>query len=398
MNRLYFLLVLTTSQLHAAEPVAAVPLNFVSLTAIEGSADWDWWQARTAFVPGPKPLWITTMSETGKTGSHDFHDFHDIYQSISRDGGRSWSSPTIISLLKRTKQDDGYEVAPGDLWPTFHSKTGRVLVTGKTFNFAEGKREDRLRERVSCAVMNPETGEWGPMSFLTMPEKDHSGATITGCNAGCTQRVDLPNGDILLPVRYWRDPKTHNYTSTVARCSFDGNTLTYREHGTEMNVAQGRGLYEPSLAKFDGNYFLTMRADQSAYVARSADGIRFEHLREWKFDDGQPLGSYNTQQHWVTVGGGLFLVYTRKGADNDHIMRHRAPLFIGQVNPDTLQVIRSTERILIPENHATLGNSGICFINENETWVTCGEGLLRLGKRKGQQNKVLFVKITPQEK
>ena len=124
------------------------------------------------------------------------------------------------------------------------------------------------------------------------------------------------------------------------------------------------------------------------------DGIHFDPIREWKFDDGQVLGSYNTQQHWMTVGGGLFLVYTRRGADNDHIMRHRAPLFIGQVNPKTLRVTRATERVLIPENEATLGNSGICRISDNESWVTCGEGLLRLGKRKGQKNKVHFVKVT----
>ena len=227
-----------------------------------------------------------------------------------------------------------------------------------------------------------------------MPAKDHSGATITGANAGCTQRVDLSNGDILLPVRYWRDPKKHNYTSVVALCAFDGKTLTYKEHGSEHNIAQGRGLYEPSLTKFDGRYFLTMRANHSAFVTRGKDGIHFEPIREWKFDDGQVLGSYNTQQHWVTVGGGLFLVYTRRGANNDHIMRHRAPLFIGQVDPKTLRVMRATERILIPENHATLGNSGICRISDNESWVTCGEGLIWLGKRKGQLNKVLFIKIT----
>jgi len=227
-----------------------------------------------------------------------------------------------------------------------------------------------------------------------MPEKDRSGTTITGCNAGCTQRVDLPDGDIFLPVRYWRDPKKHNYTSTVVRCSFDGATLTYKEHGTELNIPKGRGLYEPSLTKFGGRYFLTLRADHSAFVTSGKDGIHFDLIREWKFDDGQVLGSYNTQQHWMTVGGGLFLVYTRRGADNDHIMRHRAPLFIGQVNPKTLRVIRSTERILIPENEATLGNSGICRISATESWVTCGEGLLRLGKRKGQRNKVHFVKVT----
>jgi hypothetical protein len=372
----------------AAEPVA---LKFENLQSIEGSAKWDWWQVRTAFVPGKKSMWITTMSETGKGTSHDFHD---IYQSISRDGGKNWSKPAAIAALKRTKQSDGYEVAPGDLWPTFHARSGMVLTTGKTFNFADGKRENRLREKVSYAVLNPKTGKWGSMRFLAMPANDYSGAAITGANAGCTQRVDLPNGDILLPVRYWRDPKKHNYTSIVALCSFDGRTLTYRKHGTEHNIPQGRGLYEPSLTKFDGQYFLTMRANHSAFVTRGKDGIHFEPIREWKFDDGQVLGSYNTQQHWVTVGGGLFLVYTRKGANNDHIMRHRAPLFIGQVDPKTLRVMRATERVLIPENHATLGNSGICRINNNESWMTCGEGLIWLGKRKGQFNKVFFVKIT----
>lgn len=178
------------------------------------------------------------------------------------------------------------------------------------------------------------------------------------------------------------------------RCSFDGTTLTYKEHGSELTIPQGRGLYEPSLVKFRNRFFLTMRANHSAFVTRGSDGINFEPIREWKFDDGEPLGSYNTQQHWVTVGDGLFLVYTRRGANNDHIMRHRAPLFIGQVDPDTLQVMRSTERILLAENQATLGNSGICRISKNETWVTCGEGLLRLGNRKGQNNKVLVVKIT----
>ena len=389
--RALLVLLLLFSRLAVADDIPPVSLKFENLTPIEGSLEWDWWQARSAYVPGPKPLWLTTMSETGKTGTHNFHD---IYTSFSRDAGRSWTKPKAVPSLRRTKQSDGYEVAPGDLWPTYHAKSGMVLATGKTFNFEGGTKENRLRERVAYAVFNPKSGLSTPLKFLSMPEKDRSGTTITGCNAGCTQRVDLPDGDIFLPVRYWRDPKKHNYTSTVVRCSFDGATLTYKEHGSELNIPKGRGLYEPSLTKFCGRYFLTLRADHSAFVTSGKDGIHFDLIREWKFDDGQVLGSYNTQQHWMTVGGGLFLVYTRRGADNDHIMRHRAPLFIGQVNPKTLRVIRSTERILIPENEATLGNSGICRISATESWVTCGEGLLRLGKRKGQRNKVHFVKVT----
>ena len=132
-------------------------------------------------------------------------------------------------------------------------------------------------------------------------------------------------------------------------------------------------------------------------MTRSKDGLTFEPVQEWKFDDGTLLGSYNTQQHWVTTSHGLFLVYTRRGAANDHIFRHRAPLFIAQVDPVTLHVMRKTERVLLPENHATLGNSGICRVNDTESWVTCGEGLLRLGKRKSELNKVLFVKVSEVE-
>lgn len=57
----------------------------------------------------------------------------------------------------------------------------------------------------------------------------------------------------------------------------------------------------------------------------SDDGFKWAAIREWTFDDGRPPGSYNTQQHWLAHGDGLFLVYSRRGADNDHIPRHRAP-------------------------------------------------------------------------
>jgi len=377
-----------------AEETTTQPVKLVhdSLGTISGNNRWDWWQARTAYVPGAKPAWITTMSETGKTTSHDFHD---IFQSISHDQGKTWSAPQLIPSLQRRTRDDGYEVAPGDLWPSWHAATNTILATGKSFNFRGGKTEDYLQERVSYAVKKP-NASWGPLRFLELPKRDHAGYPIIAANAGCTQRYDIPNGDVLLPIRYARDPKNRNYTSTIAQCSFNGEKLEYQRHGTEINIPKGRGLYEPSLTEFDGRYYLTLRADHTAYVTSSTDGLNFDAIQEWKFDDGTPLGSYNTQQHWVTIGGGLFLVYTRRGADNDHIMRHRAPLFIGQVTPDSLRVMRATERVLIQQNHATLGNSGVCRISDNESWITCGEGLLRLGQRKGEHNKVLMVKITTQ--
>ena len=260
--RAAFAILFASSPVSFADDLPRVSLKLETLTTIPGrSTELDWWQARTAFVPGEGPLWVTTMSETGRDG---VHNFHDIYQSISRDAGKTWSEPAIIPSLKRTKQEDGFEVVPGDLCPSWHAVYGRVITTGKTFNFEGGKRETRVSEKVSYAVMNPKTNGWGPMNVLVMTNKDHSRKAISAANAGTTQRVDLPDGGILLPVLYQRDPESYNYTSVVVRCGFDGETLTYKEHGSELNIPQNRGLYEPSLARFGDRFYLTLRADHSA--------------------------------------------------------------------------------------------------------------------------------------
>ena len=96
-----------------------------------------------------------------------------------------------------------------------------------------------------------------------------------------------------------------------------------------------------------------------------------------------------TQQHWVTHPQALFLVYTRKGADNDHVFRHRAPLFIARVDPDKLQVIRTTEQVLVPEKGARLGNFGVTRFSENETWVTVTEWMQTTGPKHHDPDKLI---------
>lgn len=360
-------------------------------TIVTGDADWDWTQCRTTYVPGDSPLWLTTMSRTKKVGAHGYHD---VYLSTSRDRGATWSVPEPIPALRRRRQSDGYEVAAGDLWPRWHAGTGKVLITGKTFNFAGGSKENYLREKVAYAVYDPATGDCGPLRAVELPEHDATGKPMLAANAGCHQSVHQPNGDVLLPIRYQRDAGVRRYTSTVARCRFDGETLSYVEHGSEHTVDRGRGLYEPSVTRVGDRYLLTMRSDKGAFVAVGGDDLRFDAHVPWTFDDGELLGSYHTQQHFVTVGGRPYLVYTRRGADNDHIFRHRAPLFLGEIDPDRPCVVRATERVLVPENHATLGNSGVCRIDANETWVTVAEGRVSLGERKGDVNRVILARIT----
>ena len=119
------------------------------------------------------------------------------------------------------------------------------------------------------------------------------------------------------------------------------------EHGRELTHPVKRGLYEKSLTYFGNRYYMTIRNDRKGFVATSDDGLNFNDIKPWTFDDGTDLGSYNTQQKWVTHSDGLFLVYTRRGADNDHIVRHRAPLFIARVDTERLCVIRESERVAV---------------------------------------------------
>ncbi|MCA9064841.1 MAG: exo-alpha-sialidase [Planctomycetaceae bacterium] len=355
----------------------------------EGDDSWDWMQARTAATPDGQTC-ITTLSRTAKAGSHGYHD---VCLSVSRDRGVTWSTPEIIPSLRREKQSDGYEVVAGDLWPQWISRSQTFLLTGKTFNFEDGTRENILREEVSYAVLDPVSLKCGPLRTVMMPATDHDDREIIAPNAGCHQIVERSDGQLLIPIRYQQSAKARIYTSIVAHCALDGSTLAYVEHGTQHSIPTGRGLYEPSVTEFRNRFYLTMRADDGAYVAVSEDGLRFSKQIPWTFDDGQPLGSYNTQQHWATISGKLYLIYTRRGADNDHIMRHRAPLFIAEVDPQTLQVIRSSEQILVPEDNATLGNSGVCHISDHETWITVAEGNVSNGPRKGDHNKVFLVRV-----
>jgi hypothetical protein len=48
---------------------------------------------------------------------------------------------------------------------------------------------------------------------------------------------------------------------------------------------------------------------------------------------------------------------------------------MAQVDPEQLCVLRATERVLIAERGAELGNFGAAAINARESWVTVSEGV-----------------------
>ncbi len=338
-----------------------------------------WCHPRAGIVPAAgenaQPRVVMTMNTLDVSGSDVFKA---VYGMQTDDLGAKWSTPAESPNLAVRHETIGGQrrpVAVSDFWPHWHAKSKTLLGTGHTVVYTPEWKVSHSRPRhTSFSSYDPATSQWSDWMKMEMP----AGDKFENAGAGCTQRFDLDDGSILLP--FYFSPQGENSRVAVARCTFDGKTLSFQKHGNELSVDdQTRGLHEPSITRFGDDFFLTIRNDKRGFVTRAKDGLNFEPLRIWRFDDGSELGNYNTQQHWVTHSDALYLVYTRRGANNDHVFRHRAPLFLGQVDPKTLRVIRKTEQILVPERGARLGNFGVTPVSEHETWVTVSEWMQTWG-------------------
>ncbi|MBM3334600.1 exo-alpha-sialidase [Candidatus Sumerlaeota bacterium] len=340
----------------------------------------------TALNPADTPLVVMTLQKLLLSGSDIFYGLHSMHTS---DLGQTWSEPRPQKTLARRREGEDVEAVLANFTPKWHSASATLLGTGDIVRYRGDKILAGRTDEVAWSKYDPSRRVWSDWAILQMPDEPK----FKFSTAGCTQRVDLPNGDILLPI-YFRRLEAKQYSATVVRCRFDGKTLRYAEHGDELTIAVDRGFGEPSLAQLGGRFYLSLRNDQHGYVTRGDDGLHFAAPRRWTFDDGADLGNYNTQQHWVTHRNGLFLVYTRRGANNDHVFRHRAPLFIAQVDPERLCVIRATERILAPNRGAGLGNFGVADVGPNETWVIASEWMQPKGCEKyGSDNSIFTAKI-----
>ena len=94
----------------------------------------------------------------------------------------------------------------------------------------------KRQQRETCySIYDDKAKTWTPWKILVMPDLP---SFMPPC--GSVQRVDLANGDILLPI-YFKGKEDPFDRVTVARCTFDGTTLKYVEHGDEFELNSGRG-------------------------------------------------------------------------------------------------------------------------------------------------------------
>lgn len=331
-------------------------------TAFDGTKGYCYVHARSGLAPDGRML--MTLQKLRLSGSDAFQGL----EMTHRNADGSWSSITKCANLVRRKWKGDYEIAMCDATPFYHRHSGCFLLTGHCALYDKNDEllPDEHPRSTLWSTWNESLQDWNDYQQLKMPEG------FFNSGAGSTQILEEPDGTLLIPAYVKRDGTTLA-DAFVMRCSFDGKTLLYQEHGNRLGMESGRGFCEPSIARQAGRYFLTLRNDDSTYVATSEDGLHFCPAMEWYFDDGTPLGSYCTQEHWVTGEHALYLVYTRRTESNNHVFRHRAPLFIAEVDTDTCRVKRETEQIAVPERGARLGNFGICQADFKTAYVTAAE-------------------------
>jgi len=338
-----------------------------------------WFHPRPCLVPSKDgPVVFMTMQEI--RGS-DF--FLPVHWMESRDLGKTWTEPQPVpSLGRNPATDDRGDESVCDVVPQFHPPSGSVLALGHNV-FYKGKSFDR-KQPPRCPVYAVyKDGKWSERKRLLWD--DPRGATIYTNN--CGQREVLEDGSIALVMSF--GAKQTSRSAAGVRCAFDGETLSIQKVGREIKHDAGRGLLEPSLVRYRGKFYTTLRAeDNRGYVASSDDGLDFDEKQPWCWDDGTPLDMSTTQQHWLPHSDALHLVYTRKDTTNEKVIRWRSPLFMAQVDLKTLRLIRETERVVLPligdgvnaaDEVPLMGNFQTLNVNANESWVTDGEMLPKAG-------------------
>ena len=351
------------------------------IAAIERTVLWNgrksgktWFHPRACLIASArapdKPVVFMTLQEI--TGSDVFGPVH---WTTTTDLGQTWREPEPIPALARGPVAGGLEEGVCDVVPQSHPPTGVVLAMGHNVYYRAGKLAKPQEDRFPVYAIRTTDRHWTERKRLRWD--DPRGSGIYTC--GCGERLLMDNGDLLVPISF--APKGQaNRKVTSFRCAFDGRELTVKQVGNELLNPIKRGLLEPSLARWGGEYFMTLRAeDDRGYVARSADGLQWAKPQPWMFDDGESLVMSTTQQHWLPHRDRLHLVYTRKTGANEKVMRWRAPIFIAAVEAKTLRLSRATERVVFPldtsdpAHVARMGNFHPVTVSPAESWVTTGE-------------------------
>lgn len=313
------------------------------------------------------------------------------YAHKSTDGGKTFGEAVPQYVVETTDGDIRTTVGGGQcVYNQYHNKWLMFGTSAKFYGYKEPVCINGITTGDPyLSLFNPETMQMEPeMSQIPFPF-EYVSATPFG------QPIEFENGDMLLTFYYTGE--TYKQARVVSiRYAVKGNRLEIVKVGEPIIPGEQykRGVYEPSMARLGDKYYIALRSDEIGMFAVSEDGYHFDEPRPYVWDDGSVLENYNTMQRWVRNPDGLFLVYNRKGAHNDHVFRHRAPLFMTRFDEDRQCLIRSEEIVVVPELGARLGNFCVTDVSDKEAWITVGEWMQPEGCEKyGSDNSLWITRI-----
>ena len=316
--------------------------------------------------------------------------FSGLYSSISTDGGKSWSEFKEEAGLAPIN-DGKYITVPCDGTPMYHKHSKRVIVLGHTAEYEVGGRKYPTGKHryTFYSFYDENSGSFTKMKLLEMPEGYES------CGNGSGQSIELDNGELLIPVYFQRADEI-NHHCMVIRCAVEGDELKLLEMGNSMTIHIERGLDETSIIFHEGYYYACIRNDECGLLARSKDGLHYTDLGLLRWDDDSIVQTYNTQQHFMKVDGELYLVYTRRAETNDHVFRHRAPLFAAKL--EKMRLVRASELVLTPERGARLGNFSASSLEDGRGAVMAAEWMQPVGCEKYGSDNSVWLTFVEKEK
>ena len=223
----------------AAAGLTAAPDYELRLETIRSGFDgqYCWVHARAGAIPGRSPSVVLTMQKLLLSGSDVFYALNEMRTDNM---GKRWSRPIEHGeTLGRRKELNGVVAVVCDFTPAWHGKSRKLLGTGQVARYIGDKLMPAPRPRQTAwSVYDAQTRSWTAWQTLAMPDA----RKYFSCGAGSTQRVDLENGEILLPM-YFSDGKALSAStwraapSTAARCasSSTASNLPSTSQGASAN-------------------------------------------------------------------------------------------------------------------------------------------------------------------
>ena len=294
--------------------------------------------------------------------------FKENYIAKSIDGGKTFAEPIKLSEIERMV--DGVKEIFFVSTILYNKDYDKWIAIGALMYYEN--EIDHVRHK-GVGISKPVTVLFDPEKQVWCSEPEPIELPFECISAlPHSQPIEYENNQYHLG--YYANTEEKLFCSALtAIYEFDGKRFILLKSGQLLEGLNSRGFMEPSLAKLNDKYYITLRTDEDAMLATSDDGLVFNKPKLWTWDDGSLIGSQNTMQRWIRYKDALYLAYTRKTPHNNHIFRNRAPMFMARFDEEKECLIRDSEVIIVPEMGARLGNFNVTDVSENEFWLVTAE-------------------------